>query len=47
VRDTVAGDAVRIVRSTVHDSFLGDRVVVDGVSGRMTLGDDADVRGDA
>jgi glucose-1-phosphate thymidylyltransferase len=47
VRDTVAGNAVQIVNATLHDSFLGDQVVVDGVSGRMTLGDHSELRGDA
>jgi glucose-1-phosphate thymidylyltransferase len=47
VRDTVAGNGVQIVNATLHDSFLGDQVVVDGVHGRMTLGDHSELRGDA
>jgi glucose-1-phosphate thymidylyltransferase len=47
VRDTVAGTAVQIVNAALHDSFLGDQVVVDGVKGRMTIGDHSEIRGDA
>jgi glucose-1-phosphate thymidylyltransferase len=47
VRDTVAGEKVSISGGTIHDSFLGDAVVVDGVSGRMTLGDHSELRGDS
>jgi glucose-1-phosphate thymidylyltransferase len=47
IRNTVAGDAVQITNATLHDSYLGDRVMVDGVKGRMTVGDDSDVRGDS
>lgn len=46
VRDTVAGERTQILNATLHDCFLGDHVVVDGVSGRMTLGDHSELRGE-
>ncbi|MBY0490885.1 MAG: NTP transferase domain-containing protein [Gemmatimonadaceae bacterium] len=47
MRDTVAGEKVTITNSTLHDCFLGDSVVVEGVKGRMTIGDHSEIRGDA
>lgn len=46
MRDTVAGDSVHIEKAALHDSFIGDHVVVHGVSGAMTLGDHSELRGD-
>jgi glucose-1-phosphate thymidylyltransferase len=46
LRDTVAGERVTITNSALHDSFLGDRAVVDGVTGRANVGEDSDVRGE-
>ena len=45
IRNSVVGDKCRIVRATLHDSFLGDAVVVEGTAGSMTLGDHSEVRG--
>ncbi|MCE2901217.1 MAG: sugar phosphate nucleotidyltransferase [Gemmatimonas sp.] len=47
VCDTVAGDGVQILNAALHDSFLGDHVVVDGVKGCMSIGDHSAIRGDA
>ena len=47
IRDTVAGEKVTITNAALHDSFLGDGVVVDGVTGRANIGDHSDVRGNA
>lgn len=47
LRDTVAGTQVTITQSHLHDAFLGDHVVVDGVSGRMSVGDHSEIRGEA
>jgi glucose-1-phosphate thymidylyltransferase len=46
VRDTVAGDAVTIANASLHDCFLGDRVVVQGVSGSLNIGDDSQIQGE-
>lgn len=46
VRDTVAGDKVSISNASLHDAFLGDGVVVHGVSGSMTVGDHSEIRGE-
>ena len=46
VRDSVIGDKCTLVRSTLHGSFLGDAVTVEGATGSMTLGDHSEFRGD-
>lgn len=46
VVNAVIGEQTLIEHAHVHDAFLGDRVVVKGVSGRMNLGDDSDIRAD-
>ena len=46
VRDTIAGDNCRIVRSKLVNSLIGDDVLVAGVKGEITLGDHSEVRGD-
>jgi glucose-1-phosphate thymidylyltransferase len=45
VRHAVIGTKATIRNATLHDSFLGDSVVVEGVSGAMTIGDHSEVRG--
>jgi len=42
--DTVIGEKCRISRATLSASMIGDRVTVEGVTGTVTLGDDAEVR---
>lgn len=46
ISNTVAGDNCTISHSVVHDSMLGNNVTLSGVSGSMTLGDDAELRVD-
>lgn len=44
IRDTVVGEKGTLDSCTLHDSMLGDRVMLQGVTGTVTLGDDAEVR---
>ncbi|HET7631203.1 MAG TPA: sugar phosphate nucleotidyltransferase [Gemmatimonadaceae bacterium] len=44
LRDTIVGANTRLVRCTLHDSLIGDEVVLEGVSGRTTIGDHSEVR---
>ena len=44
LRDTIVGGKAQIRRSTLTNSLLGDEVVVEGVSGELTLGDHSEVR---
>ena len=44
VRNTIAGRQTRIDRCQLDGSMLGDRVVVEGLRGSATLGDDSEVR---
>lgn len=46
IRDTIAGNACRIVRSNLTNSLIGDEVLVAGVVGEVTLGDHSEVRHD-
>ncbi|HUX34734.1 MAG TPA: sugar phosphate nucleotidyltransferase [Gemmatimonadaceae bacterium] len=43
LRDTIVGKGARIARSTIHDSLLGDGVVVEGFSGQVTVGDHSEL----
>ena len=45
--DTIVGSRCTIKRSTLHNSLIGDDVVVEGLRGEVTLSDHAEVRGDA
>ncbi len=45
--NAVIGTNVTIEQSQLHDAFLGDRVIVHGMRGSMSIGDDSDVRSDA
>ena len=45
--DTIIGSKCTIKRSTLHNSLIGDDVVVEGLRGEVTLSDHAEVRGDA
>lgn len=40
----VIGDKARITNAQLHDSFLGEQVIVDGVVGVFNLGDHAEAR---
>jgi len=46
VVNAVIGEHTLVEDARLHDTFLGDRVVVKGVKGSMNLGDDSDVRTD-
>ena len=46
LRDTIVGNDARITRCTLHDSLIGDGVVLEGFSGQATVGDHSDVRGE-
>jgi glucose-1-phosphate thymidylyltransferase len=45
VRDAIIGEKSRIARSTVHDSFVGDHVVIERFNGAANLGDHSELRG--
>jgi glucose-1-phosphate thymidylyltransferase len=44
LRDTIVGANARITRCTLHDSLIGDDVVLEGFAGQATVGDDSDLR---
>lgn len=44
VRDAVIGAGTTLVDCAIHDALIGDRVVLEGVRGAVTIGDDAEVR---
>ncbi|MGH7688118.1 MAG: sugar phosphate nucleotidyltransferase [Gemmatimonadaceae bacterium] len=46
LRNTIVGTNARITRSTLHDSLIGDDVVLEGFSGQATVGDHSDLRGE-
>jgi glucose-1-phosphate thymidylyltransferase len=46
LRDTIVGADSTLEDVTLHDSLIGDSVLVRGVSGSVSLGDHAEVRGD-
>ncbi|MEX2179963.1 MAG: sugar phosphate nucleotidyltransferase [Gemmatimonadaceae bacterium] len=45
VRDTIVGERSKIANCLLHDSLIGDRVVVERFNGVTTLGDDSEARG--
>ncbi|HEU4990837.1 MAG: NTP transferase domain-containing protein [Gemmatimonadota bacterium] len=44
LRDTIVGADARVTRSTLHDSLVGDHVVLEGFSGQATVGDHSELR---
>ena len=44
LRDTIVGGGSRIVESRLRDSLLGDEVVVQGVTGAVSVGDHSEVQ---
>ena len=46
LRDSVIGEKVRISRSQLANSLIGDEVVLVGVKGEVTIGDHSEVRSD-
>lgn len=47
VKDAIIGENSRIVRSRLHDSLVGDRVILEGFSGDATVGDDSELHGNS
>lgn len=47
LRDTIVGERARIARCTLGNSLVGSDVVLAGVKGEVSVGDHAEVRGDA
>jgi glucose-1-phosphate thymidylyltransferase len=45
VRDAIIGAKSRIVRSKLHDSLIGDEVVIEGFTGAATIGDHSELSG--
>ncbi|MFI5310505.1 MAG: sugar phosphate nucleotidyltransferase [Gemmatimonadales bacterium] len=45
LQDTIVGANTKIVKSTLAASLVGDHVVLEGVSGQVSLGDHAEVHG--
>jgi glucose-1-phosphate thymidylyltransferase len=45
VRDSIVGEKSKIVKSALHDSLIGNRVVLQGFNGDATVGDDSELRG--
>ena len=45
VRDTIVGQNSRIVKSSLHDSVVGNHVVLQGFSGDATVGDHSELKG--
>ena len=44
IRDTIVGSKSTIRNSELHGSMIGDEVVLDGVKGQVTIGDNSEVR---
>jgi glucose-1-phosphate thymidylyltransferase len=44
LRDTIVGVKCRIVNSRLHDSLIGDEVVIEEYSGAGTIGDHSEIR---
>ncbi len=47
LRDCIVGEGTEIEDCDLHDSLIGDRAVLRGVTGRVNVGDDARVEADA
>jgi glucose-1-phosphate thymidylyltransferase len=44
VRDAIIGEKCKILRSELHDSIVGDEVVLEGFKGAGTIGDHSELR---
>jgi glucose-1-phosphate thymidylyltransferase len=44
LRDVIVGEKSRIVKSDLHDSLIGDEVVIEGFKGSGTVGDHSELR---
>ncbi len=47
IRNSVIGDGCTIASSAIHGSMIGNAVILNGVNGSMTLGDNSEFSGDA
>jgi glucose-1-phosphate thymidylyltransferase len=47
LRDTIVGFNSRVRNCHLHDSLIGDHVLLDGVRGEVTVGDHSEVKGDS
>jgi glucose-1-phosphate thymidylyltransferase len=45
VRDTIIGGGSRVAKAELHDSLIGDAVVVEGFKGSATVGDHSELHG--
>jgi glucose-1-phosphate thymidylyltransferase len=43
IRDSVVGEKSTITDSTLRESMVGDEVVLEGVKGSVTVGDNSEV----
>jgi glucose-1-phosphate thymidylyltransferase len=44
LRDTIVGAKTKIIKSQLHDSLIGDEVVLEGFTGDATVGDHSELR---
>jgi glucose-1-phosphate thymidylyltransferase len=44
IRDAIVGEKAKIVRSELHNSLIGDEVVIDGFKGEATIGDHSELK---
>ena len=44
LRDTIVGTKSKLSASTLHNSLIGDEVVVSGIEGEITVGDHSEIR---
>jgi len=44
LRDVIVGEKSRIRKSQLHDSLIGDEVVIEGLKGDLTVGDHSEIR---
>ena len=47
IRDSIIGAKSKIAHATVHDSLVGDEVVIDGFHGALTIGEHSELRADS
>ncbi|MEX2153151.1 MAG: sugar phosphate nucleotidyltransferase [Gemmatimonadaceae bacterium] len=45
IRDAIVGEKSTIARSQLHDSLIGDHVMLEGFKGAVTVGDHSELRG--
>ena len=43
--DTIVGSKCTITRSTLHNSLIGDDVIIEGLKGELTVSDHSEIRG--